>query len=125
MQASPPWVASSIFGDDASSRSEPATSRPSPTLLLLIAIVGTGLLMKFVVRTDVVSAKAFVLGLVRFHPAPVPADPWFLVHFSLVLFLLVYFPFSKLMHAGGVFFSPSRNQPDWTRSTEPRHVAPF
>ena len=95
------------------------------SLLLLIAIVGTGLLMKFVVRTDVVSAKAFVLGLVRFHPAPVPADPWFLVHFSLVLFLLVYFPFSKLMHAGGVFFSPSRNQPDWTRSTEPRHVAPF
>jgi nitrate reductase gamma subunit len=94
-------------------------------LLLLIAIAGTGLLMKFVVRTDVVAAKAFVLGLVRLHPAPLPADPWFLLHFTLVLVLLVYFPFSKLMHAGGMFFSPTRNQADWTRSNEPRHVAPF
>jgi nitrate reductase gamma subunit len=66
-----------------------------------------------------------MLGLARLHPQPVPADPWFLLHFSLVLALLVYFPFSKLMHAGGIFFSPSRNQIDWTRSTERRHVSPF
>jgi nitrate reductase gamma subunit len=92
-------------------------------LLLLIAIVGTGLLMKFAVRTDVVAAKAFILGLVRLHPVPAPVDFWFLLHFTLVLVLLVYFPFSKLMHAGGIFFSPTRNQMDTPRSR--RHVAPF
>jgi nitrate reductase gamma subunit len=50
-------------------------------------------------------------------------DFWFLLHFTLVLVLLVYFPFSKLMHAGGIFFSPTRNQMDTPRSR--RHVAPF
>ncbi len=35
----------------------------------------------------------------------------------------MYFPFSKLMHAGGVFFSPSRNQRDNVR--DQRHVNPW
>jgi len=94
-------------------------------LFLLLAIAGTGLLIKFSVRTDIIAVKTFMLGLARLHPQPAPADPWFLLHFSLVLVLLVYFPFSKLMHAGGIFFSPTRNQIDWTRSTERRHVSPF
>jgi nitrate reductase gamma subunit len=82
-------------------------------LLLLIAIAASGLLMKFVAHTDIVALKAFVLGLIYFDWQPIPADP----------VLLIIFPFSKLLHAPGVFFSPSRNQVDNAR--EKRHLAPW
>ena len=36
---------------------------------------------------------------------------------------MIVFPFSKLVHAAGVFFSPSRNQIDDSR--ERRHLAPW
>ncbi|MFA5111312.1 MAG: menaquinol oxidoreductase, partial [Desulfobaccales bacterium] len=38
-----------------------------------------------------------------------PISPLFYVHLFLVCVLFAYFPFSKLMHAPGVFMSPSRN----------------
>jgi hypothetical protein len=37
--------------------------------------------------------------------------------------LLAYFPFSKLMHMGGVFLSPTRNMANNNRSK--RHVNPW
>jgi nitrate reductase gamma subunit len=46
-----------------------------------------------------------------------------IVHLALVLALMLVFPFSKLLHAPGVFFSPSRNQADDPR--EARHLAPW
>jgi nitrate reductase gamma subunit len=92
-------------------------------LLLLIAIAASGLLMKFVAHTDIISLKAFVLGLIRFDWQPIPADPVLLTHLGLVLVLMFIFPFSKLLHAPGVFFSPSRNQVDNAR--EKRHLVPW
>ena len=92
-------------------------------LLLLIGIAGTGLMMKYVAHTDIISLKAFILGLVYFDWQPIPADPVLLVHLSLVLVLMIIFPFSKLLHAPGLFFSPSRNQVDNPR--EKRHLAPW
>jgi nitrate reductase gamma subunit len=44
-----------------------------------------------------------------------------IVHLSLVATLLVVFPYSKLLHAPGVFFSPTRNQKDDPR--EHRHLS--
>jgi len=92
-------------------------------LLLLIGIATSGLLMKFVEHTDIISLKAFVLGLIYFDWQPIPADPVLLIHLGLVLVLMIIFPFSKLLHAPGVFFSPSRNQVDNAR--EKRHLAPW
>ena len=92
-------------------------------LMLLIGIAATGLMMKYVAHTDILSLKAFVLGLMYFDPQPIPADPVLLVHLSLVLVLMLIFPFSKLLHAPGVFFSPGRNQVDNPR--EKRHLAPW
>jgi len=92
-------------------------------LVLLIAIAASGLMMKFVAHTDIISLKAFVLGLIRFDWQPIPADPVLLTHLGLVLVLMIIFPFSKLLHAPGVFFSPSRNQVDNAR--EKRHLAPW
>jgi len=92
-------------------------------LLLLIAIAASGLLMRFVAHTDIVALKGFVLGLVYLAPQPLPADLLLLIHLSLVLVLMFVFPFSKLLHAPGVFFSPTRNQVDNAR--EVRHLAPW
>ena len=92
-------------------------------LLLLIGIAGTGLMMKYVAHTDILSLKAFILGLIYVDWQPLPADPVLLVHLSLVLALMTIFPFSKLLHAPGLFFSPSRNQVDNPR--EKRHLAPW
>jgi nitrate reductase gamma subunit len=90
-------------------------------LVLLFAIAGSGLLMKFVAHTDIVSVKTFVIGLLTANPQPVPADPILLTHLGLVATLMIIFPISKLLHAPGIFFSPTRNQVDNPR--EHRHVA--
>jgi nitrate reductase gamma subunit len=92
-------------------------------LALLILIGVSGLMMKFVRHTDIVAVKAFMLGLVRFDWQALPADGPLLVHLTLVAALMVIFPASKLLHAPGVFFSPTRNQVDNPR--ERRHLAPW
>lgn len=98
-------------------------SAPSDHLMLalLIAIAASGLAMKYFAHTDIVSLKAFVLGLMVFDWRELPADPALLVHLALVATLMIVFPLSKLMHAPGVFFSPTLNQVDDAR--ERRHAA--
>lgn len=101
-------------------------SNPSDHLILalLVAIGSSGLLMKFVAHTDIIAVKAYMYGLMTFHYATdLPSDPVLLVHLSLVALLMVIFPLSKLLHAPGVFFSPTRNQVDNPR--EKRHLAPW
>jgi nitrate reductase gamma subunit len=97
-------------------------SAPSDHLMLalLIAIGLTGLAMKYVAPTDIVALKAFFLGLMYFDWQPLPGDPMLLLHLLLVATLMIIFPFSKLLHAPGVFFSPTRNQVDNAR--EKRHM---
>lgn len=100
-------------------------STPSDYLMLVLLglIAVSGLLMKYVARTDVVAVKAYFLGLMRLDWQPLPADPVLYVHLGLVATLMIVFPYSKLLHAPGVFFSPSRNQADDPR--EARHLAPW
>jgi nitrate reductase gamma subunit len=90
-------------------------------LALLIAIGLSGLSIKYLAHTDIVALKEFMLGLMYFDLQPLPADGFVLVHLSLVLILMVVFPISKLLHAPGLFFMPSRNQVDNPR--EVRHTA--
>jgi nitrate reductase gamma subunit len=90
-------------------------------LVLLLGIALSGLTMKFVAHTDIVAVKSFFLGLIYFDWQPMPADPVLLVHVSLVAALMIIFPYSKLLHAPGLFFSPTRNQIDNPR--ERRHLA--
>jgi nitrate reductase gamma subunit len=98
-------------------------SSPSDHLMLalLTAIAASGLAMKYLAHTDIVALKAFFLGLMAFDWRPLPADPALLIHLALVAVLMIVFPVSKLLHAPGVFFSPSLNQVDDAR--EHRHVA--
>ena len=99
-------------------------SGPSDYLMLglILAIGLSGLTLNFVARTDIIETKAFFLGLMLFDWRALPTDPALLVHLALVAALMIVFPFSKLLHAPGVFFSPSRNQADNTR--ERRHAPP-
>lgn len=90
-------------------------------LALLIAIGASGLAMRFVAHTDIVALKAFMRGLMMFDIRPLPADPLLLLHLLLVALLMMVFPISKLLHAPGLFFSPTRMQVDNPR--EARHLA--
>jgi nitrate reductase gamma subunit len=98
-------------------------SSPSDHLMLalLIAIGLTGLGMKYIAHTDIISLKLFFLGLMQFNINPLPLDLFLLAHLLLIITLMVIFPFSKLLHAPGLFFSPSRNQIDNPR--EKRHIS--
>ena len=101
-------------------------SNPSDYLMLvLLLVIGvSGALMTFVTHTDIVQFKAFMLSVFYldfFNLQSIPSDKMLLVHFSAVILLMIIFPFSKLLHAPGVFFSPTRNQADNAR--EKRHVA--
>lgn len=94
-------------------------------LLLLGAITATGILLKYWAHVYLVDVKAFMLGLLTLHPVAPPDHPLFLLHFLLVLGLLLYFPFSKLLHAGGIFFSPTRHQPYQIQQRGRRYVNPW
>ena len=84
-------------------------------LLLLIAIAVSGMPLRFIAPTDIVALKGFALGLTHADWLPLPDDPILLLHLLGVAVLLIVFPFSKLLHAPGVFFSPSRTQIDNAR----------
>jgi len=92
-------------------------------LLLLIGIGLSGMTMKFVpaAHTDIVALKQFFIGLMIFDIQPLSPDPVLLVHLALVATLMIIFPISKLLHAPGVFFSPTRMQIDNPR--EKRYVS--
>jgi len=92
-------------------------------LVLLLFIGATGAMMTFVTHTDIVQLKGFIMGAMTFSWQTIPADAVLLLHLTSVFLLMIIFPFSKLLHAPGIFFSPSRNQVD--NSREKRHLAPW
>jgi nitrate reductase gamma subunit len=94
-------------------------------LALLGLIAGTGIMVSYWAHAYLVDVKAFMLGLLTLHPVAPPLHPLFLIHYLLVLALLLYFPFSKLLHAGGIFLSPGRNQPYEIQKAGRRYVNPW
>ncbi len=90
-------------------------------LFLIIGIAVTGIMMRYFSKVDVIKVKELTMGLATFHwTVPEGISGMFYAHFFMVCVLLAYFPFSKLMHMGGVFMSPTRNMPCNTRAE--RHV---
>lgn len=96
-------------------------------LFLLFAVVISGMTMRYLDKVDIAMVKVVIMGLVTFDPPTmeqlVQIGPIFYVHVVFVSVLLVYFPFSKLMHMGGIFLSPTRNMKVNTRQV--RHVNPW
>ncbi len=93
-------------------------------LFLIIGIAWSGLMLRYLEKTDIASVKVLTMGLVNFSPVvPDGIGALFYVHITFVCVLLMYFPFSKLMHAPGVFFSPTRNMANNSRAV--RHINPW
>ncbi len=92
-------------------------------LLLITCIAGSGLYMRHIAKVDIVQIKAVVLSIFTLDFTVAHVDTAFFVHLFFVSVLLAYFPFSKLMHAGGIFFSPTRNMRCNTRAE--RHINPW
>ncbi len=95
-------------------------------LFLILGIGTTGVLMRYIMKTDIISVKNLMMSLVSFSPDTAALDkisPLFFVHLFLISSLFLYFPFSKLVHMGGVFMSPTRNMAANNRWK--RHVNPW
>ncbi|MBN1279967.1 MAG: sulfate reduction electron transfer complex DsrMKJOP subunit DsrM [Chlorobium sp.] len=93
-------------------------------LFLLGGIVGAGVLMRYIAKVDVMPVKDQMLRLMSFSFEP-PGEigTLFYVHLFLVCVLLLYFPFSKLVHMGAIFLSPTRTM--LNNSREKMHVNPW
>jgi nitrate reductase gamma subunit len=93
-------------------------------LFLLLVVALSGIFMRYITKVDLVAVKQLCLGLVTFRPvAPEGVGMPFYIHLFFVCVLFAYFPFSKLMHMGGVFLSPTRNLANTNRMK--RHVNPW
>ncbi len=94
-------------------------------LLLIIAIVTTGILMRLLVKPDIYAIKELAYGLATFSPNLPQREIslLFYIHLFLVSVLAAYFPFSKLVHMIGIFFSPTRNMANDNRMV--RHINPW
>ena len=93
-------------------------------LFLIMGIAITGIMMRYFTKTDIVAVKELTMGLVTLHPTiPDGIGGLFYVHLLFVSVLLAYFPFSKLMHLGGIFLSPTRNLANNNRAV--RHINPW
>ncbi len=74
-------------------------------LLLVICILSTGNIMRFGEHFDLNLTRTYFGALFTFSAYSVPANTWFMIHFLLAQLLLIYIPFSKILHFGGIFFS--------------------
>lgn len=101
-------------------------SLPADYLALgtLIAVTGSGIVLRYAARPDVTAIRDYTLGLVALAPRPLAGPSgWLVVHVAAVAFLLAMLPFTKMMHAAGIWLSPTRNQANDSRRR--RHVNPW
>ncbi|HAK74805.1 MAG TPA: nitrate reductase, partial [Sporomusaceae bacterium] len=70
-------------------------------LLLLLAIVITGMHMRTVSEVNLPVIREYLGSLIMLQPLAIPQEPIFMSHFFLVNVLMLYLPFSKLIHMAG------------------------
>ncbi|BBD09036.1 sulfate reduction electron transfer complex DsrMKJOP subunit DsrM [Desulfovibrio ferrophilus] len=92
-------------------------------LFLILSVACSGIMMRYFGKTDIMAVKELTMGLFSFAPAAhiEGIGAIFYIHLFLVCVLIAYFPFSKLMHLGGVFLSPTRNLPNDNRAKHHRN----
>jgi nitrate reductase gamma subunit len=80
--------------------------------------------MRLFFKVDLERVKEWAMGMLSLRPSiPKGVNIFFSIHLFFVLFLAAYFPVSKLMHMGGIFLSPTRNQTNTSRRE--RHINPW
>ena len=101
-------------------------SLPSDYLALglLLAVAGSGILLRYFFRTDLAAIKDYALSLAAFSPQPpIGAGVLFYTHVLLASLLIAWLPFSKLAHMAGIWLSPTLNLANNSRAK--RHVNPW
>jgi nitrate reductase gamma subunit len=73
-------------------------------LLLLIAIIVTGDIMRFGAHFDLEQTRIWAASLLTLSPI-VPMNNMFLLHALFAQLLIISIPFSKILHFGGIFFT--------------------
>ena len=73
-------------------------------ILLIVAIIATGDVMRFGAHFDLAETRVWAFSLLTFSPQ-VPQNGMFLLHLLCAQLLMVYIPFSKILHFGGIFFT--------------------
>ncbi len=74
-------------------------------LVLLLAIAVAGMYMRLGDgAVEPAAVRAYAAGLLTLRPLPIPHHWAFISHSTLVNILLLYLPFSKLIHMVGIFF---------------------
>lgn len=73
-------------------------------LLLLLAIIITGNMLRFSAPFDLGQTRLWTASLLRFSPV-IPNNDMFLLHLALSQVLILFIPFSKILHLGGFFFT--------------------
>ena len=87
-------------------------------ILVLLMLIGlAGLSLNYVLTPNALTVvdnqlDPYMNGLLTFQFTNIPSNPLFLIHYTLVMLLILYIPFSKVMHFVGIFFSPTRNMAD-------------
>lgn len=76
-------------------------------VILILAILITGNMMRFGEHFDLELTRTFFSQLMTFSFSgiEIPQSGIFRVHFLLAQLLIIYIPFSKIMHLGGIFFT--------------------
>jgi nitrate reductase gamma subunit len=76
------------------------------TLLLILAIIVTGNLLRFSAQAfDLETTRTLFRQLLALSHVGMAHHYLFITHFFLAQLLIMYIPFSKLLHFGGIFFS--------------------
>jgi nitrate reductase gamma subunit len=74
-------------------------------LILVLCVLVTGDAMRFLTHFDLSQTREYFAGLFTFSALALPQNNWFMAHFLFAQLLIMYMPFSKLLHFGGIFYS--------------------
>jgi Fe-S oxidoreductase/nitrate reductase gamma subunit len=102
-------------------------------ILLILAIAISGLYIRFVAPVNLLELRRYFVSLAQLNPAYLPTDTSYLIHHTLILALILYFPLGKLVHTMGGGKSSSvpatpttlhtTHQPEETNHMKPAELA--
>jgi nitrate reductase gamma subunit len=73
-------------------------------ILLVLVIIVTGDLLRFSASFDLEQTRVWAASLLAFSPV-IPTNEMFFFHLALSQVLILFIPFSKILHLGGFFFT--------------------
>jgi Fe-S oxidoreductase/nitrate reductase gamma subunit len=102
-------------------------------ILFILAIAISGIYVRFIAPVNLLELRRYFVSLAQLNPAYLPTDTSYLIHHTLVLILILYFPLGKLVHTLGGGKSSSvpttlttlhtTHQPEETTHMKPAELA--